>query len=121
MSYRPDPITVHYDWVIEEYDGPAPDADIIDATCCETADEMLTTLTRWDSTLASDRRLTIVRDAGSESEGLIDRQWCYVGPGLVLPATFDGGARVPTYLRRAWEKALAKRDARAVALVILTD
>jgi hypothetical protein len=47
--------------------------------------------------------LVLVRDSGSEADGLQDRQWAYTEPHngqLILPLEFDGGAKIPVRFNR---------------------
>jgi hypothetical protein len=39
--------------------------------------------------------MVLVRDVGTECDGVEDRQYAYVTEDWTLPAEFDGGARVP--------------------------
>jgi isopentenyldiphosphate isomerase len=40
-------------------------------------------------------RIVLIREQGSEDEGVTDRQWAYLKNDGTLPEEFDGGTRVP--------------------------
>lgn len=49
--------------------------------------------------------IVLVRNVGSDSEGVEDRQWAYPDADGNLPEHFDGGAKVPQRFHKEWEAA----------------
>lgn len=79
-------LQVSYEWAIETVDEHD---DIIDV---DHADTLAEARHRLDSNQR--QQIALVRDTGSDLEGLCDRQWAYLENGK-LPEAFDGGAKIP--------------------------
>jgi hypothetical protein len=95
---------VSYEWRIEEVDIDSE--DIADGYSFNTADEAVADFRQRPP---DGRRfeLVLVRNRGNDAEGLVDRQWAYVGDDGQLPKEFGGGAKVPAAYHRALAKAVA--------------
>ena len=93
-------MTVSYEWDAIELSQGGDDADVVEHHHCDTLREAIEQLHRLNH-----GRIELVRDVGSEAQGITDRQWAWVRDGR-LPVTFDGGARVPQRFhnecRRVW-------------------
>lgn len=87
---------VSYEWDIETF--VAPDGDIIDHdhrnTLAEFSRDELWDALNGKVTGEMSTRLVLVRDVGSDLDGLTDRQWAYV-EDMRFPDAFDNGALVP--------------------------
>lgn len=79
----------YYEWTVEEEND---DGDIVDSFFFDTLAEAV----KFGS-----GTIGLVRNAGSESEGVEDRQWAYPVDGK-LPDFFDGGAKVPGRFTKEW-------------------
>ncbi len=91
MEIHPnDVMTIGYDWIVETVDEHG---DIVDADVSTKLVDALFAM-RFPLPENQHYELGLVRDRGSFSKGLVDRQWAYVENG-VLPSVFDEGAKVP--------------------------
>ncbi len=82
-----------YEWDVEELtEAPSEangfDPDIHDHHHCGSYSEAKATL----SELGVPGRIVLVRDVGSDREGLTDRAWAYLEEDGSLPETFTYGA-----------------------------
>jgi len=96
--------SVSYEWGIEEVDIDSE--DIGDSWECGTAADAVARF-RGQPPEGCRYELVLVRNRGTDAEGLVDRQWAYVGDDGQLPKEFGGGALVPAAYHRALAKAVA--------------
>jgi hypothetical protein len=96
--------TVIIEWLVEVLEAPDADGDgdIYETTVCDTYAEAVRMAAQLcEAHSLHHHRIGLVRDRGNDIEGIIDRQWAYVGPDGKLPTHFDwcggetGGAMVP--------------------------
>ena len=91
MAYKGE--QTYYEWGAEQTDEHS---DIIDCTFVNEGE-----LAKLNPFLADGWELVLVRNVGSDSEGIEDRQWAYPVDGK-LPEFFDGGAKVPARFVKEW-------------------
>jgi hypothetical protein len=84
--------TVAYEWVIEPTDD---NGDILESLHADTYREAIQVAAQCDYPDQHRVDIGLVRDQGSDSEGIEDRQWAYMTEDGKLPECFDGGSKVP--------------------------
>lgn len=95
-------MTVCYGWLVEELENDSDDPGIVDTLSFP----LLVEARQW--TAFADLayfRIGLVRDVGTDWDGLTDRQWAYLDADGALPDEFDGGASIPQRFRRELEQA----------------
>lgn len=81
----------YYEWTVEVENE---DGDIVDSYFFDTLAEAVN---------FGSGALGLVRNVGSDSEGVEDRQWAYPVDDK-LPDFFDGGAKVPSRFAEEWSR-----------------
>lgn len=81
-------MAVSYEWDVETFDLESD--DILDHSHMDKPVP--------PSSLCECERLVLVRDDGTDDEGLIDRLWAYVEDDM-LPKHFENGAGIETQVR----------------------
>ena len=100
-------MTTVYEWDWEETETADEDSDMIDHHFCDVGKLEL-------CPVEGHARLVLVRDVGSECDGVEDRTWAYVTPQGGLPVEFDNGVKVPKKYVEQFMKFVAKHGVDAV-------
>lgn len=90
-------MAVVYEWDVEIVDTETK--DVLDHYHNDKLKDAIADIKTLQIPSSQHFRLVLVRDQGNDSEGLLDRQWCYLDDLPRSPegmcTEFDGGTKVP--------------------------